>query len=311
METGRIKNVLATPVISRGNMKKNEPLSDDICFHELMDNTADSIYFKDRQCRILRASRKLALSLGFSDSRVIIGKTDIELFGEEFGQKTMRDDMKIMETGQPIIGVVENRRLENGQFNWTLTTKFPIHDNTGSVIGLMGITREINELKMIEADLQKLATHDWLTGLPNRYLMNDRLNQILVRSQRYNLTSAILYIDLDGFKSINDTYGHDFGDLVLRAVAERLTKCVRVSDTVSRFGGDEFVIILEVIRQREDAKIVTQKIRRAISRSLILQKHRIKITASIGISLFPQDGREAETLIKIADNAMYLEKKDH
>src|SRR5664280_1360797 len=182
-------------------------LDDGFLFRSLMETMVDSIYFKDRQCRLVRVNRKMALDLGRADPEELIGRTDIELFGREFGEMTMLDDARIMETDEPIIGLTESRRLEGDHVNWTLTTKTPLHDAAGNVVGLLGITREINELKRAEITLEHLATHDTLTGLPNRFLMFDRLNQLLVRAARYQSSFAILFIDLDGFKRINDSRG--------------------------------------------------------------------------------------------------------
>ncbi|HEX7611195.1 MAG TPA: GGDEF domain-containing protein, partial [Candidatus Limnocylindrales bacterium] len=112
----------------------------------------------------------------------------------------------------------------------------------------MGITREINEIRQTEVALQHLATHDTLTDLPNRFLMVDRLHQLLTRAKRSGTAFAVLFMDIDRFKEVNDTYGHEFGDLLLRAVAQRLRKSVRQSDTVARIGGDEFVIVLDTVR---------------------------------------------------------------
>jgi diguanylate cyclase (GGDEF)-like protein/PAS domain S-box-containing protein len=284
-------------------------LTDKLCLQALMENTADSIYFKDRRCRLLRASRKMAVDLGFSDREEIYGKTDIELFGEEFGKRTIIDDTRIMESGEPIIGLVESRRLEDGRANWTLTSKMPIHDKDGVIIGLMGITREINELKQNEINLQYLATHDSLTDLPKRYLMNDRLEHILANAKRSKLAFAIFYIDLNSFKTINDSYGHEVGDLLLRQVAQRLKKCVRAADTVARLGGDEFVVILAALHKSQDVSIVANKVQDCFSKSFSIKRHRIEIKASIGISLYPEHGQDQETLIKAADYAMYLSKK--
>ena len=252
----------------------------------------------------------MARDLGYADPAELIGKTDVELFGQEFGEGTMLDDSRVMETDQPLIGLTESRQLESGQVNWTLTTKTPLHDAAGDVVGLLGITREINELKHAESALQDIATHDTLTGLPNRYLMFDRLNQLLIRAERFPTSFAVLFIDLDGFKRINDTRGHDVGDLVLRAVAERLSQSVRAADTVARIGGDEFVILLEALRAGGDATAVAQKIRGALEEPFSLPGGATKVTVSIGISLYPEDGREAEVLLKAADVAMYRAKRE-
>ena len=290
-------------------MSPDVSLDDGFLFRSLMETMVDSIYFKDRQCRLVRVNRKMALDLGRADPAELIGRTDIELFGREFGETTMLDDARIMETDEPIIGLTESRQLESGQVNWTLTTKTPLHDLSGTVVGLLGITREINELKRAEMTLEHLATHDTLTGLPNRYLMFDRLNQLLVRAARYGLSFAILFIDLDGFKRINDSRGHDVGDLVLRGVAERLTRNLRAADTVARIGGDEFVVLLESLRAGPDATALADKIRSTVGMPFALPGGDAAVTVSIGIGQYPDDGRDAEELLKAADVAMYRAKR--
>jgi diguanylate cyclase (GGDEF)-like protein/PAS domain S-box-containing protein len=291
-------------------MSSPNPPSDLFLFHALMENTADSIYFKDRQCRLLRVSRKMAQDLGFSDPSELVGKTDIDLFGETFGLGTQLDDIRIMESNRPIIGVIESRRLDNGRTNWTLTTKLPLLDESGIVIGLVGITREINEMRETEVALQHLATHDTLTDLPNRFLMVDRLSQLLSRAQRSGSAFAVLYMDIDRFKEVNDSHGHEFGDLLLRAVAKRLSKSVRQSDTVARIGGDEFVIILETVHELREAGAVGLHVQRALAKSFTLDRQRVSITASIGISFYPQNGADPDTLLRAADYAMYLAKRE-
>jgi len=285
-------------------------LSDEFLFQALMESTADSIYFKDRECRLLRVSRMMASSLGFSDPAELIGKTDIDLYGEAFGQGTQADDIRIMDMDRPIIGLVESRQMEDGQTNWTLTTKLPLHDESGAVIGLVGITREINEIRQTEVALQHLATHDTLTDLPNRFLMVDRLHQLLARAKRSSTAFAVLFMDIDRFKEVNDTYGHEFGDLLLRVVAQRLTKNVRQSDTVARIGGDEFVIILETVHQIRETEAVAKNVRRALARPINVQEHAMNVTVSIGISFYPENGEDADTLLRTADYAMYLAKKE-
>jgi diguanylate cyclase (GGDEF)-like protein len=250
----------------------------------------------------------MALDLGYEHPSKLMGKTDRDLFGEEFGQKTMLDDLHVMETGLPIIGLVESRSLPNGEVNWTSTTKLPIRDQSGKVLGLLGITREINELKRAELDLQHLATHDLLTSLPNRYLLLDRLEQTILRAKRNKALFAVLYIDLDGFKVINDRYGHDAGDKALKQIAHRINDNVRSSDTVARMGGDEFAVILDTINKQEDAMLVAQKIGEKIGVDFAVNSFRVRVTASIGISVYPEHGLSAAALLKAADHAMYQAK---
>ncbi|NLF52613.1 MAG: GGDEF domain-containing protein [Leptolinea sp.] len=281
----------------------------DLLFQALMENLADSIYFKDRQSRLMRVSRRLANSLGIQNMDEIIGKTDVELFGEEFGEKTRAEEQRIMETGEPVIGHVENFDRPDGSKNWTLTSKLPLKNNKGEIFGLFGITREINELKKVESDLQFLATHDVLTSLPNRYLLFDRLDQAILRAQRNGTIGAILFIDLDGFKKINDTHGHAFGDLLLVKVAEQLKNLIRDLDTVARIGGDEFVVVLEQLQSEEEARQITARIVDDIGKGIDIDSLAPPVTVSVGISLFPRHGTEIVKLLQRADNAMYLAKE--
>jgi len=153
-----------------------------------------------------------------------------------------------------------------------------------------------------------LAYFDALTNLPNRQLFHDRLNQALSRAQRYEEKVSLMFIDLDDFKIINDTMGHDMGDLLLQSVARRLERCLRKSDTVARIGGDEFTCILPHIEKRGDVNIVAKKIIRALNTPFELNGHTIQISGSIGASLFPDDTGDSEKLIKNADLAMYHAK---
>lgn len=290
---------------------KKEPrqYEDALLFATLMDSTADSIYFKDRHCRMLRVNQKMANDLGYADPAELIGMTDVDLFGEEFGQKTMIDDLYIMETGKPMIGMVENRSLPSGELNWTSTTKYPMRDGQGEIVGIVGITREINDLKRAELNLQYLATHDFLTDLPNRFLFLDRLEQCISRAVRNKANFAVLYVDLDGFKDVNDQYGHDIGDQLLRMVAMRMKKAVRESDTVARMSGDEFVIILDTVDDQDEALAIAHKIRLVVGKPYDLASQPPHVTASVGISMYPWHGRDPATMLKAADHAMYAAKK--
>ena len=275
----------------------------------IMENVSDSIYFKDRQCRIQKASRKMAITNGLDSPEQLIGKTDIDLYGEEFGKKTEIDDLHVMDSGQPLIGLVESHRLYTGEINWTSTSKLPLKNEKGEVIGLLGITREINDLKRTELDLQHIATHDILTSLPNRYLFFNRLDHAICRARRQEVTFAIMYIDLDNFKLVNDQLGHDVGDRMLKEVAMLLKGIIRESDTIARIGGDEFILLIESINDTQEPAYIAQRILSELSKDEKLDVVGEKVSASIGISLFPQDGKEASALTKAADHAMYKAKE--
>ena len=156
--------------------------------------------------------------------------------------------------------------------------------------------------------LAYLAQHDALTDLPNRAMLNDRLTQAIIMAQRHHTALAVLYLDLDHFKHTNDSLGHIIGDRLLQAVALRLSECVRASDTVSRQGGDEFVILLSEIAQAQDAAICAEKIIQAVKMPYVLDEHELYVTASVGIVIYPQDGTNVETLLRNADSAMYEAK---
>jgi diguanylate cyclase (GGDEF)-like protein len=163
--------------------------------------------------------------------------------------------------------------------------------------------------EQVTAAMSKAAQHDSLTGLPNRALLADRLEQALAFARRQGRRIALLFLDLDHFKKVNDTLGHTAGDLLLQSTARRLQACVRHSDTVCRKGGDEFVLLLSEIREVEDAIITARKVIAAMTPPHRVDGHRIRVTVSIGISLFPDDGADGEALVQAADIAMYQAKR--
>ncbi|MCD5327961.1 EAL domain-containing protein [Chromobacterium piscinae] len=169
--------------------------------------------------------------------------------------------------------------------------------------------RDITELERRNAEISQLAHYDSLTGLPNRNLLQDRLRLLISMSTRYNKLFGLLFIDLDHFKEINDTHGHNIGDQVLQEIANRLLNCVRDSDTIARLGGDEFVALLYDLRCADDARIVAERIRDACRKPVELASGTFRVASSIGLALYPDDGRDAETLMKHADVAMYHAKE--
>lgn len=174
---------------------------------------------------------------------------------------------------------------------------------------LQAVVRDISERKLAEAKIKHLAFYDALTDLPNRMLLNDRLKQALVAAKRENSRVALMFIDLDKFKPINDTLGHDIGDQLLKLAAERMQTCVRASDTVARIGGDEFIVLLRAVEDAQDAISVAEKIRVEVSQPFDLAEHRLLISCSIGIALYPDHGSDGVDLTKNADIAMYHAKE--
>ena len=184
----------------------------------------------------------------------------------------------------------------------------PLVDAAGKVVGFASMVQDITERLNTERTIQYMAHHDALTGMPNRRLMQDRLHQAIMSARRKQRHVGVLFIDLDRFKVVNDTLGHDTGDFILKEVARRLVSCVREVDTVSREGGDEFVVILPDLERPEHARVVGDKILRELARPVEIGSHEIHVTPSIGISHYPNDATDVQQLLKQADNAMYQAK---
>jgi diguanylate cyclase (GGDEF)-like protein/PAS domain S-box-containing protein len=184
----------------------------------------------------------------------------------------------------------------------------PIHNRQGVVTGAVMVFHDVSTARAVSLRMSYLAQHDGLTDLPNRIMLNDRLAQAIAMARRHQQKLALLFLDLDHFKHINDSLGHAVGDLLLQSVAKRLLDCVRSSDTVSRQGGDEFVILLSEVAHAEDAGISADNILRALDQPHLADEHEIHITGSIGIVTFPDDAADADTMLKCADLAMYQAK---
>jgi diguanylate cyclase (GGDEF)-like protein/PAS domain S-box-containing protein len=185
----------------------------------------------------------------------------------------------------------------------------PIHDRSGSITGAVIVFHDVGMSRAVTEEMARLAQHDSLTDLPNRLLLTDRMNQAIARASRNGTRLAAMYLDLDGFKHVNDSLGHAVGDKMLQSVARRLVSCVRSSDTVSRLGGDEFLVLLSEISHAADASIAARKILAALTSAHSVDESNLHITLSIGLSTYPDDGQDAETLIKNADTAMYQAKE--
>jgi diguanylate cyclase (GGDEF)-like protein/PAS domain S-box-containing protein len=186
----------------------------------------------------------------------------------------------------------------------------PIHDRDGRVTGAVIVFRDVSVERAMAVEMVHSAQHDFLTGLPNRMLLNDRIGQAIALSPRHLKKVAVLFLDLDGFKHINDSLGHPMGDKLLQSIANRLVDCVRATDTVSRQGGDEFVVLLSEVERPENIGIPARRMLRALAETHSFETNDLHITASIGVSVYPDDGLDAETLIRNADTAMYQAKEN-
>ncbi len=185
----------------------------------------------------------------------------------------------------------------------------PIHNEDEKLTGVVIVFHDVSAAKAMTKKMEHAAQHDYLTKLPNRMLLNDRIAQAITFANRHHTQLAVLFLDLDNFKHINDSLGHATGDKLLQSVTKRLQNCVRDSDTVSRQGGDEFVILLAETKSNEDAALSAQKILAELQALHDIGKSQLHITSSIGISVYPADGKDAETLLKNADTAMYCAKE--
>jgi diguanylate cyclase (GGDEF)-like protein/PAS domain S-box-containing protein len=186
----------------------------------------------------------------------------------------------------------------------------PIHDRQGQATGAVIVFRDVSAARAMSLQMAHSAQHDFLTGLPNRMLVDDRINQAIAFARRHGNKLAVLFLDLDGFKHINDSLGHSTGDKLLQSIAKRLVDCVRGSDTVSRQGGDEFVVLLSDLAQPHDAIITVNRMLTMLTAPHSIDQHDLHVTTSIGVSVYPDDGLDAETLIKNADTAMYQAKEN-
>src|SRR5580658_102400 len=186
----------------------------------------------------------------------------------------------------------------------------PIHDGEGQAAGAVIVFRDVSVARAMALQMTHSAEHDFLTGLPNRMLLNDRISQAIALAPRHMKHVSVLFLDLDGFKHINDSLGHPIGDKLLQSIAKRLVDCVRASDTVSRQGGDEFVVLLSEVDRSEDGAITARRMLQAVSDSHTIDQHDLHVTTSIGVSIYPDDGTDAETLVKNADTAMYQAKEN-
>src|SRR5208282_4990322 len=246
----------------------------------------------------------------------IYGYTRGEVVGRDLSflvpPKRQAEIQAIMErvlSGHPIECLETQRLAKTGSVLDVSLSVSPIKDASGHISGTSAIARDITQRKAAEKQVQFLAYYDALTGLPNRTLLQDRLTKALASARRQKNKVALLFFDLDRFKTINDSLGHSVGDLLLQEVAERLKKWAREQDTVARVGGDEFLVVLTAVKEPADAAVAAERLMDAMAAEFVAQGHSLGVGCSIGISIFPDHGTDSETLIRNADAAMYCAKE--
>jgi len=284
-------------------------------FRSLVDSTDDSIFLLDSNYKFLFMNKKHLFRMGISEGEYADRSFSEFHSPEEAGEFIAKVD-EVFRTGESI----QNEYRSEKDNQYFLQTLSPIKDQYGMPEAVTVVSKDITEHRKTEEQVRYLAYFDSLTGLPNRFFFKELLDRALSHAERHKLILATLFLDVDNFKRINDTLGHDIGDELLQAITFRLLKSVRNSDTISRanentinntlsrLGGDEFVVLLSEVDDAPDAAVVARRLLKDISEPYMLKGHQVIITASIGISVYPSDGEDAQSLLKYADLAMYHAK---
>ncbi len=277
-------------------------------YESLVQVMPQCLYRMDRESRITFANRALERHLG-KPREAILGHSPREVYPADLAAKYRQDDLRVLQ-GETLNLIEEMVSLDSEQRKrYIEIVKTPTYAPDGSINGIQGIFWDITARKSAEEQIEYLAHHDPLTDLPNRVLLRDRFLQAQGQAARSANRVAILFLDLDHFKLVNDTLGHPIGDRLLQAVAERLRRGVRETDTISRQGGDEFVIVLPELADPESAGSIAGKLMEQMHEPVRVNGHRLNVTFSLGIALYPDDGEDFDTLMKKADTAMYSAKE--
>ncbi|AIE60495.1 GGDEF and EAL domain-containing protein [Bacillus methanolicus] len=303
-EAGKLINYV---IVFRDLTKQKKSQSEIRLAAKVLENISEGVMVTDQNGHILSVNPAFEIVTGYHEEEVISKKPNLLQSGihdQKFYEKMWKD---IIEKGK-WKGEIWNKR-KNGEIYPEWLTISTIKDENGNVTNYVGVFSDITELKETEEQLHILAHHDSLTGVDNRYSLLKRLEGLLNTAQRYSQQLAVLFLDLDRFKHINDTLGHNYGDLLLKHVAERFKGLLRNKDIIARLGGDEFVIVLPNIKHPKDAAKYAEEIIHSLREPFMLEQYEAYISTSIGISLYPFDGKNVKNLLKNADKAMYKAKE--
>lgn len=285
------------------------PARTDQIFEGIVETIREPLLVLDRDLRVVTASRSFYEFFKVKPEETV-GQFIYDLGDKQWDISKLRE---LLETILPQQTAFDNYEVEHdfvtiGRRTLLLNAR-QIEREVGKERIILLAIEDITERKKYEEKIQQMAFHDSLTGLPNRKLFSDRLGIVLAQARRNKKKVGIVMLDLDNFKDVNDTLGHDVGDTLLKAVAERLSGTLRKSDTVARFGGDEFVLIFPDMEVIEEAIQVVQKIIDRFHKPFLIDTHQLVVTTSIGIAVYPNDGMDEEILMKNADIAMYQAKQ--
>ena len=280
------------------------------CMDNLLNSTAERLYFKDLNSRFLLVSEGwIAAAAPNHTVLEVIGKSDFDFFSEEHAAVALEDERQIIRTGEPIVAKLEQETFPDRIGPWVASTKMPLRDKHGEIVGTFGISRDVTAQVKAESALAYQVLHDPVTGLVNRVALMDRLARSLATLERQPGRLAVLFVDLDHFKKINDSFGHEAGDQVLAEVGRRLTLVSRHADTVARLGGDEFVVLCGDLSDDDDVGLIGDRIVRGIRAPYVDDGRDLSITCSVGIVVTRDPHAEPEELIRDADGVMYEAKE--
>jgi len=278
-------------------------------YRSIFENAIEGIFQTSASGQYLNVNPALARIYGYDSAEALIaGLSDIR--NQLYVDPGRRDEfVQVMKQDGQVQKFESRIYRRNGDIIWISENAREVRDEAGRLLHYEGTVEDITDQKSYEEQIQYQATHDSLTGLPNRSLLSDRLQQCINFTERYGNKVAVAFIDLDHFKQINDCMGHHIGDQLLVTMAERLAGCVRDSDTVVRLGGDEFVILLTSFQKAEDISPTMQRILASVAQPCVINDRDFIVSCSIGIGIYPEDGKDANTLLKNADSAMYKAKQ--
>ncbi|MGZ5445999.1 MAG: putative bifunctional diguanylate cyclase/phosphodiesterase [Thermoanaerobaculia bacterium] len=276
---------------------------------DIIDNAGEGIVVYDRELRYVLWNAFMQEMTGLAPADVL-GRRATDVFPNLAEQRV--DELLARALGGETLSSPDVHYYvpATERQGWLSSVYRPYLGDDGEILGVIALIRDITERKAAEQQIEYQAYHDALTGLANRHLFQEHLSLALALAQRRAKQVAVLFLDLDHFKVVNDSLGHSVGDELLREVARRLKGALREGDTVARVGGDEFTIVLQDVSQPQDAAVVAEKVLRTVAEPMAINGHRLYVTTSIGITVFPDDGADAETLLKNADTAMYRAKSE-